>query len=143
MRRAADDDRPYLVDRVSASAFAASALLLVLTLIDGALTLVLLDHGYEEGNPVMRFFLGLGPAPFFAAKYALTAAFLPVALVLNRYRVFGVRVRVGQLVPVVAALYLVLIAYQVVLLRSSQAGGQDGSDSGSPTEWRMIWPSLR
>ena len=43
--------RPYLVDRVSWRVFAVAALLLVLTLVDGLMTVVLLDHGFEEATP--------------------------------------------------------------------------------------------
>ena len=112
--------RLYLVDRVDGRTFATSALLLVLTLADGVITIVLLDRGCVEANPVMRLFLEWGVGPFFVAKYLLTAIFLPVALVLHRYRLFGTRVRVGHLVPVVAALYVVLIVYQIGLLRTSR-----------------------
>ena len=100
-----------------------AVLLLVLTLIDGAITVVLLDHGYDEANPVMRALLDGGVGPFFSGKYVLTAAFLPVALVLHRYRLFGTRFRVGQLVPVVVGLYVVLIVYQCALSGATRARG--------------------
>jgi hypothetical protein len=116
-RRSEEDGRPYTVDRISATDFAMAAMLLVLTLLDGLLTHVLLDHGYEEANPVMRFLIERGTVWFFVGKYVLTAVFLPVALVMNRYRLFGTRLRVGHMVRVVAALYLVLIVYQVGLWR--------------------------
>ena len=65
----------------------------------------------------MRYLLDRGPIDFFIGKYLLTAVFLPVALVMNRYRLFGTRLRVGHIVFLVAGLYLVLIAYQVILWR--------------------------
>ncbi|GAC1449767.1 MAG: hypothetical protein NVSMB9_33800 [Isosphaeraceae bacterium] len=114
-RRADEHHQLYLVDRVSNARFAAAVLLLVLTLVDGWLTLLLLDHGFEEVNPVMRCLLDRGPLMFFAGKYLLTALFLPAALVLNQYRLFGTALRVGHLVLVASVLYLPLIAYQVVL----------------------------
>ena len=141
MRRAEEQVRPHLVDRVSWPVFATSALLLVLTLVDGMITVALLDRGCEEANPVMRFFLDRSTAAFFVAKYTLTAAFLPVALVMNQYRVFGARFRVGHLLPVLAVLYLVLIAYQVGLLvsnddefdpRDSRPGGPSVGAPASP-----------
>ena len=79
-----------------------ASLLLVLTLIDGMLTFLLLDLGCEEANPVMRYLLERGPIPFFVGKYLLTAIFLPVALVMNRCRLFGTRIRVGHVVAIVA-----------------------------------------
>jgi hypothetical protein len=116
-RRSEEHDRPYLVDRVSWPAFVMSSLLLILTLVDGMITVALLDQGCEEANPVMRFLLDIGIGTFFIAKYVLTAIFLPIALVMNQHRLFGTRMRVGHVIPVVAALYVVLIAYQITLMR--------------------------
>lgn len=120
-RRAEDHDRPYVVDRVTGRAFLTAALLLVLTLADGVITVLLLERGCEEANPLMRLLLERGVVAFLAGKYVLTAAFLPVALVLHQYRLFGSRLRVGQLVPAVAALYVALIVYQFGLWRASGA----------------------
>jgi hypothetical protein len=116
-RRSEEHDRPYLVDRVSWPAFVMSSLLRILTLVDGMITVALLDQGCEEANPVMRFLLDIGIGTFFIAKYVLTAIFLPIALVMNQHRLFGTRMRVGHVIPVVAALYVVLIAYQITLMR--------------------------
>ena len=122
-RRAKDHDRPYLVDRIDGRAFLMAALLLMLTLADGVITVVLLDRGCEEANPLMRLLLRQGIVPFLVGKYVLTALFLPVALVLHQYRLFGTRVRVGQIVPLVVALYVVLIVYQITLWGKSQVRG--------------------
>jgi hypothetical protein len=115
-RRAEEDGRPYLVDRVGWASFLLATLLLVLTLVDGLLTVALLDHGCEEANPVMRLLLDRGVGTFLAGKYLLTAAFLPFVVVAYRYPLFGTRIRVGHVLPAVVALYLVLIAYQSALL---------------------------
>jgi hypothetical protein len=122
-RRAEQHGQPYLVDRVHGQVFAMAALLLMLTLADGVITVVLLDQGYEEANPLMRLLLQRGVVPFLVGKYVLTALFLPVALVLHQYRLFGTRVRVGQIVPLVVALYAVLIVYQITLWGTSPVRG--------------------
>ena len=110
-------DEQCLVDRVPMPVFVIASLLLIFTLIDGVITYMLLDFGCEEANPLMRYLLEWSPVAFFVGKYALTAAFLPVALVMNRYRLFGTRLRAGHLIPIVAGLYIVLIAYQAALYR--------------------------
>jgi hypothetical protein len=115
-RRADEDARPYFIDRFPAYLVASGVLMLVLTLVDGVFTLVLLDAGCQEMNPAMGYLLGIGPMAFLLGKYALTAAFLPVSLVLNRCFLFGTRFRVGYLFPIFVALYLLLIGYQMVLL---------------------------
>ena len=112
--------RHYLVERVPAATFVAAALVLVFTIADGVITVLLLDRGCEEANPLMRYLLERGHGAFFAGKYLLTALFLPVALVTHRWQLFGTRLRVGQLVPVVAVLYSILLVYQFGLWRASQ-----------------------
>ena len=122
-RREDRPGKPYLVERVSGSAFAFASLLLVLTLIDGMLTFILLDLGCEEANPLMSYLLDRGPIYFFVGKYLLTAVFLPVALVMNRCRLFGTRIQVGHLVAIVAGLYVGLIAYQLMMWHEQKSGG--------------------
>src|SRR5690348_1861112 len=63
-RRAEEDGRPYLVERISWPAFLMATLLLVLTLVDGVVTIALLDQGCEEANPVMRALLDRGVNAF-------------------------------------------------------------------------------
>jgi Domain of unknown function (DUF5658) len=116
-RRNEGTGEPYFVERISAPVFLMSSLLLVLTLIDGIFTIALLEADCVEANPVMRYLLDRGPVHFLVGKYLLTALFLPVSLVMNRYRLFGTRFRVGHLVPIVAGMYLVLIGYQLALWR--------------------------
>jgi len=115
MRRGDEHDRPYLVDRAPWTWLITASLLLILTLVDGVITVALLDHGCEEANPLMAFLLDQGTGTFLIGKYVLTATFLPVALVMNQYRLFGTRLRVGHFIPMVVVLYVILIAYQIVL----------------------------
>ncbi len=115
MRRGEEHDRPYLVDRVSWTFLAMASLLLILTLADGLITVSLLDEGCEEANPLMAYLLDQGTGTFLVGKYVLTALFLPVSLVMNHYRLFGTRLRVGHFIPIVVLLYLILITYQWVL----------------------------
>ena len=96
--------------------FFMSVFLLICTIVDGLITIVLLDYGFEEANPLMRIILKkAGPLNFFAVKFLLTAIFLPVALVMYRYRLFNTRFRVGYLIPIVACLYVILLTYQWAL----------------------------
>lgn len=133
LRRAEEHDQPYLVDRVGARHFALAAAMLILTLVDGVFTVLLLERGCVEANPVMQYLLDHGTLAFFAGKYALTAVFLPVALVMNQYRLFGSRLRVGHFVPLVVALYALLIVYQIGLWRMS--GEQAEAYRRHPTKW--------
>ena len=91
---------------------------LALSILDGVLTIELLDINSEEVNPVMRFLLGLGGGhrPFLLGKYVLTAVGLPFLVVFKNWPLFGTRFRVGFLLPVFLGLYLGLLVYQVHLL---------------------------
>jgi hypothetical protein len=136
LRREEEDSRPYFVDRVSAPVFTLLTLVLVLSVLDGLFTFALLEHGgFVEANPLMRLLLDRGAWLFFAGKYVLTVAFLPFAIVMHRYRLFGTKLRVGHLVPVVVALYVVLIAYQIGLWRGSNQA-ESARSSPAPTPAR-------
>jgi hypothetical protein len=87
--------------------------LLVLTLVDGGLTLLLIDSHRDEANPVMARLLERGAEWFLIGKYALTAACLPWLIVWKDHRMFGSRVRVRHLVPVLVGLYVMLTGMQV------------------------------
>ncbi len=91
-------------------------LLLVLSIVDAVITLILIEEGCEEVNPVMDFFLRNGPLSFLMGKYALTVAGIPVLLIFQHFYLFGTRFRVGFLIPVFIFLYAVLIGYQFTLL---------------------------
>ncbi len=117
-RRDRERREDHFTDRFGAGTFALVLLLLVLTIVDGALTLTLLGLGFEEANPAMRFLLRQGPVHFVLGKYALTAAGLPFLLIYRDFSLFGTRFRVGHLIPVFIALYIALLGYQVALIRA-------------------------
>lgn len=90
--------------------------ILALCILDGILTIELLDRNSEEINPVMRFLLDRGHGPFLLGKYAITAAGLPFLVVYKNWPIFGTRFRTGYLLPVFLVLYLTLLIYQLYLL---------------------------
>ena len=106
----------FFTDRFDALTLAFIVAVLVLCIVDGVLTIELLDVNSEEANPVMRFLLDRGHIPFLVGKYVITAAGLPFLVVYKNWPLFGTRFRVGFLLPVFLGLYLVLVAYQVHLL---------------------------
>jgi hypothetical protein len=118
VRRARDRAaaRVGFTDRHGPIALVLAIALLLLTLLDGVLTLILLDQRHEEANPVMAYLIRRGVLSFLCGKYVLTAASLPVVLSLKNYRMFGTRFRVRALLPIFVGLYLLLAAGQVALL---------------------------
>jgi hypothetical protein len=116
VRRREDRQGAFFVDRFGLPTLVLTLAVLVLSLADGMLTLVLLGLNSEEVNPLMRLLLERGEWQFLLGKYLLTAAGLPLLVAYENWPLFGTRFRVGFLLPIIAGLYLVLLAYQVHLL---------------------------
>jgi hypothetical protein len=115
-RRAQEHCRPYFVDRFSPALLAFILMLLIATFVDAVLTIRLIEAGGGEINPVMNRLLERGIMPFLLGKYLLTVIGLPVLLIFKNHYLFGTRLRVGHLIPLIVALYAVLIGYQLVLM---------------------------
>jgi hypothetical protein len=127
VRRKADRQVSYFLDQFDVFTLAVIVAVLGLTLVDGVLTIELLDTNSEECNPLMGHLLTHGQTAFFVVKYLLTATGLTFFLVYKNYPMFGTGFRVGFMFPIVLALYLALVAYQVGLLsigRSLPAPGE-------------------
>ena len=90
--------------------------LLALTIVDGVLTIELLDTNSEEFNPFMAHLLFQGHSVFLVGKYILTAAGLPFLVAYKNYPMFRTRFRAGFVLPVIVGLYVVLVIYQLKLL---------------------------
>lgn len=73
IRRKEDRYRFLLLDRYSTALFVTIVSILFLSLIDAFLTLLLIDHGAVEINPLMAYFLRFGPLVFLGVKYSLTS----------------------------------------------------------------------
>jgi len=116
VRRSSEREGPYFTDCFDGLTLAFIIALLLLCILDGVLTIELLDVNSEELNPVMRLLLERGHVSFLVGKYVITAAGLPFLVVYKNWPVFGTRFRAGFLLPVFLGLYLALLVYQVHLL---------------------------
>jgi Domain of unknown function (DUF5658) len=84
---------------------------------DALLTLMLVESGAAEVNPLMAPLVGGSALTFALIKIGLTAAGVVLLTQVARIRAFG-RIRVGLLLYSALALYGVLIAYELHLLRA-------------------------
>ena len=91
-RRDEDATRHPVVDRHGTRMFLLVMALLILTLVDGALTLQLVDSHHDEANPLMAMLLERGAGWFLLGKYALTAACVPWLVLWKNHRLFGTQV---------------------------------------------------
>lgn len=96
---------------------AVAMLTLILCVADALLTLTLLQAGAYEANPLMRPLVHGSPLMFAIVKFGLTAAGIVVLILLARARVFGT-VRVSLILYLVLLAYGVLIGYEVWMLES-------------------------
>ena len=115
VRRSADRRRLNLLDRYDTSVFALLMLILALSLIDAFLTLVLLQRGAVEINPIMAHYIGMGPQIFVIVKYTLTVLALILLLFLRDW--FSQRFRSGHLLlPATAAIVGSVVLWELHLL---------------------------
>jgi hypothetical protein len=90
--------------------------ILLLSCADAVLTLTLIAHGANEVNPFMAPLVeGSGPA-FAIWKMGLTGMGVFVLTMLARLRAFGGSV--GVILYIVLAAYVILVAYELFLLRN-------------------------
>ncbi|MGD0897150.1 MAG: DUF5658 family protein [Thermoguttaceae bacterium] len=116
-RRAGEHRRPYFVDRFSPILLVFVLMLAIASIVDAVLTIRLLEAGGDEINPLMDRLLDYGILSFLLGKYVLTVSGLPLLLIFKNHYLFGTRLRIGYLLPLVVAMYLVLIGYQLVLMQ--------------------------
>jgi hypothetical protein len=118
LRRESDRHRFSPVDRYHSRLMLLIVVLTCLSITDGFLTLFLLDNGMYEMNPVMDFLLGLGPGVFMAGKFLLTTFGVTCLVIVSNSYMFGFRVHVKRLLPVMLALYAVVILWDTYLALS-------------------------
>jgi hypothetical protein len=94
---------------------ALSILIVVLSCADAMLTLMLIEHGAYEVNPLMAPLLGGSALGFTLVKVGLTAGGVVLLTQLARMRVFG-RLSVGAFLYTMLAIYGALILYEYRLL---------------------------
>jgi hypothetical protein len=117
LRREGESAFGYYVDRYSLRAVLVVLGVVTLGVLDGLFTLYLVQHGAEEINPVMAFFLNLGAGPFLAAKYTLTGVSILALLIHKNYYLGKTRISVKHIVVLIFFFYALLIVYELFLIQ--------------------------
>jgi len=115
MRRQADRRRFYLFDYYSPKIFFAVTLVLLLSVVDALLTLWLIGEGAQEVNPVMAYFLNIGPNAFMAAKYLITSASVVIVVLFNYILIQRVHFQMGDLLHYFAGCFAAVVIWELVL----------------------------
>jgi Domain of unknown function (DUF5658) len=116
--RRVDDGAVSAVDWHHPQWLAIAILIVTFSGTDGFLTLMLLEQGAYEVNPVMAPLLHGSVVAFALVKIGLTASGVVLLTQLARIRTFG-RLPVGAVLYAVLALYAALILYEFQLLNRS------------------------
>ncbi len=104
------------MDEYSLALMGMIILLLILSIVDGVMSLHLQDYGAQEINPVMSFCLEVSPWFFLASKFLLTCFGAMSLLVVSNSCVFDNRIRVRDVFPVMLFLYCLLTIWNSYLL---------------------------
>ena len=113
--RRADERAVSAVDWHHPQWLAIAILIVVSSCIDALLTLMLVEHGAYEANPLMAPLVGDSAVAFTLVKIGLTAGGVVLLTQLARIRAFG-RIPVGVLLYTVLVIYSALIVYEFGLL---------------------------
>jgi hypothetical protein len=90
-------------------------IVLSLSMLDAMLTLMLIDQGANELNPLMAYYLAIGPRVFFLVKYGLTVLVILLIVLADhalkdRFRLFA------GLLPVVVTMMSCVVIWELWLL---------------------------
>jgi len=115
--RRVDESAPIGVDWHHPQWLAIAMLIVVSSCTDALLTLMLVERGAYEANPLMAPLVGGSAFAFALVKIGLTAAGVVLLTQLARLRAFG-RITVGVLLYTVLVIYSALIVYEFGLLNA-------------------------
>ena len=114
-RRHSDRFRHACVDGFGLHSLLVIATGLLLCIADAFFTLQLVNRGAHELNPVMGFFLRLGPGVFLAVKYAATGISLIVLLLFKNRPFWKERIYGRHVLAAVPFIYALLILWELSL----------------------------
>ena len=116
VRREADRRKITQLDSYPTELLIAIIFVLGLSVVDGILTLWLIDRGATELNPVMAFYLEQGPQIFMLVKYLLTAFVVIITVVMNYVVLRLLNIQFGQLLKVFAGCFAMVVAWELFLV---------------------------
>jgi len=109
-RRKSDREKGENLDRYSPTLFFFIVLILALNILDSLFTMMILDLGGRELNPIVRSIMALHGDRFWIYKFLMVSGSL-VFMCLHR----GFKLLRG-IVIVIASIYLIIVLYQVFLI---------------------------
>ena len=117
IRREEDRDHTFL-DRHPTHLLVVCAIILVLSLLDGLLTVHLVQNGAKELNPLMAYLLSNDPILFALAKIILTVVGVVTLIVTAHMQIFRL-VKASSVLYFFLFVHVVLVLYQATLAGAS------------------------
>jgi len=118
-RRDEDSGKAFIFDRYNQKLFFAITVILVLSILDAVLTLVVIQRGARELNPVMAYFLEHGTLAFIVAKYVLTSIGVLILLIFKNVFLTKIKIYTHSLFPCVIFVFITVIAWELFLIYSA------------------------
>jgi len=116
IRRQEDQGRIFIVDQYSPVLFMVVVGILFLCVIDAILTLILLNHGAYETNPVMAYLLNISPYAFIIPKYSTTVIGTFGLFICRTVVIRKLNVRTHSLLSIIVCVYLAVVAWELYLI---------------------------
>jgi hypothetical protein len=115
-RRQEDRQFPQMVDRYSTKLFAVILFILALSILDAFFTLILLEKGAKEINPLMDYYLKVSPTLFFCIKYMLTCSSVLLVLFIKDSYIFKTKFKARVLFFLLPIPFVLVIHWQLGLM---------------------------
>ena len=115
VRREMDKQKLVLVDNYDIKMLIIILNIIGLSLADGIFTLILIDNGASEINPVMRYFLDIHPWLFMSMKFIFTCLGLLCMLVLSNTTFKPLNMSVRTFFPIILVLFYAVLFWQIYL----------------------------
>ncbi len=116
-RRITDPSQNYYVDRYGDKSIIAFIIILILCMIDAKITILILEAGGREINPIMDWALSLGVTWFQIIKFTITGICLFFLIIHKNFVILGGLINVRTVVTAILILYSALVIYELFIYR--------------------------
>ena len=115
-RRSSDQSRVVYFDRYGPNLFRLIIAILVLSVADAILTVNLIGLGAIEINPLMEYYLKLGPHTFLAVKYVLTSLSIFILVIYSNSTLKNGRFPIRSVFPWIITAMVSVVVWEIFLM---------------------------
>jgi hypothetical protein len=108
--------KAIIFDLYNQKLFLAITAILTLSITDAVLTLVIIQRGARELNPVMAYFLEHGTLTFIVAKYVLTSIGVLILLIFKNVFLTKIKIYTHSLFPCVIFVFIAVVAWELFII---------------------------